>query len=257
MDNLEDNNYEEFEEQEEDRRLKVNTPSPSMITKHTSFLPNKRESILPMIISDSVLEGYNKKVISQKFTNSFNFSKLAAVSGNLNMSIGITSANRREGKTLVASNMAVSLASAYQRSTILVDLNFRNPQLHKIFNAPLEPGVVEAVTLKTVHVCPTAIDNLFLMTAGDCSKFSPGIEKTLLLRELLHTLKKEFNTVIVDMSSMLPISESSVHFVNEIDGLITVVDTKNTKKEALKKVFNHIDEKQFLGYIFNRVNEKT
>lgn len=257
MDNLEDNSYEELEESEEDRQLEVNTPSASMITRHTSFLPSKGQSILPMVISDRVLEDYDTKIISQKYTNSFNFSKLASVSGNLNMSIGITSANRREGKTLVASNMAVSLASAYQRSTILVDLNFKNPELHKIFNAPLGPGVVEAITLKTVHVRPTAVENLYLMTAGESSKFKPGIQQTLLLRELLSTLKREFNTVIVDMSSLLPISESSVHFINEIDGLITVVDTKQTKKESLKKVFNHIDEKQFVGYIFNRVKEKV
>lgn len=256
MANLENNSFEEIEDQEENNHFEVNTSS-SMITRQTSFLPAKGRNILPMVISDRVLEGYNKKIISQKFTNSFNFSKLATVSGNLNMSIGITSANRQEGKTLVASNMAVSLATAYQRTTVLVDLNFKNPQLHKIFNASLEPGVVEAVTSKTVHVSPTAIENLFLMTAGNSSKFSPSIQQTLLLRELLNTLKKEFNTVIVDMSSLLPISESSVHFVNEIDGLITVVDTRHTKKESLKKIFNHIDEKQFVGYIFNRVKDRA
>lgn len=257
MANLKDNSYEELEESEEEshRPLEVNTPSASLITRSTSFLPSKGKLILPMVISDRVLEDYDTKIISRKYTNSFNFSKLAAVSGNLNMSIGITSANRREGKTLVASNMAVSLASAYQRTTILVDLNFKNPQLHKIFNASLGPGVVEAITLKTAHVRPTAVENLYLMTAGESSKFTPGIQQTLLLRELLSTLKSAFNTVIVDMSSMLPVSESSVHFINEIDGLITVVDTKHTKKEALKKVFNHIDEKQFVGYIFNRVKE--
>lgn len=254
MDNLENSSYEEIEHQE-DQRLELNRGT--QITSRISFVPEKVSQILPMVISDDVVEYYDANTISMKYTNSFNFSKLAANYGNLNMSIGITSANKREGKTLVASNMAVSLASAYHRTTVLVDLNFKNPQLHKIFDSPIAPGVVEAVTTKTLHVFPTGFENLFLMPAGDCSAFTPGIQQTLFLREILHTLKGEFDTVILDMPSVLPISEFPVHFINEIDGLITVVDTKHTKKEALKKIYKHIDENRFVGYIFNRVNEKA
>lgn len=253
MDNLENSSYEEIEQQRVERPLQVNEGS--YITRYISFAPEKLGPTLPMIISDDLIEYYDAKTISMKYTNSFNFSKLAVLYGNLNMTIGITSANKQEGKTLVASNMAVSLASGYHRTTVLVDLNFKNPKLHKVFDAPAAPGVVETMVSKTVHVFPTGFENLYLMTAGDCSKFQPGIQQTLVLRELLYTLKNEFDTVILDMPSVLPISEFPVHFINEIDGLITVVDTKHTKKETLKKIHQHIDEKRFVGYIFNRVDE--
>lgn len=255
MDNLKNSSYEEIEQQEEDRQLQINTGS--SITRYISFAPKKIGPTLPMIISDDLMEYYDANTISMKYTNSFNFGKLAAIYGNLNMTIGITSANKQEGKTLVASNMAVSLASAYQRTTVLVDLNFKNPGIHKIFDAPIGPGVVETMISKKVHVFPTAFENLFLMTAGDCTKFQPGIQQTLVLRELLYTLKNEFDTVILDMPSVLPISGFPVHFINEVDGLITVVDAKHTKKETLKKIHQHIDEKRFVGYIFNRVDEKA
>lgn len=254
MDDLETNSYEELEQQDEDRLMEVNPGT--QIVRRMSFLPDKIGTTLPMTISDDVLEYYDASTISMKYTNSFNFSKLASIYGNLNMSIGITSANKQEGKTLVASNMAVSLASAYRRTTVLIDLNFKNPQLHKIFDAPLAPGVVEAMTDKTLHVFPTGFENLFLMTAGNYTEFSPGINHTLVLRQILYTLKGEFDTVILDMPSILPISEFPVHFVNEIDGLITVLDTKHTKQESIKKLYKHIDEKRVIGYIFNRVNEK-
>lgn len=254
MDNSKDSTYPDIRRQEEISQLGVNTGT--QITRRMSFVPEKVIQTLPMVISDDVVEYYDANTIAMKYTNSFNFSKLASIYGNLNMTIGITSANKQEGKTLVASNMAVSLASAYHRTTVLVDMNFKNPQLHKIFDAPLGPGVVEALISQTVHVFPTGFENLFLMPAGDYSDSMPGIQQTLILRKLLYTLKNEFDTVILDMPSVLPISEFPIHFINEIDGLITVVDTKNTKKEALNKIYKHIAEKQFLGYIFNRVDEK-
>lgn len=257
MDNSEIDNdmFQEIETQDEDRQIEVNKGM--QITRRMSFLPEKLAPTLPMTISDDIIEYYDANTISPKYTNSFNFSKLSAMYGDLNMTIGITSAGKREGKTLVASNMAVSLAGAYHRTTVLVDLNFKNPQLHRIFDAPIAPGVVEAMATKTLHVFPTGFENLFLMTAGNSSELAPGINQTIVLRELLYTLKNEFDTVILDMSSILPITEFPVHFINEIDGLITVVDTKQTKKETLEKIFKHIDERRFVGYIFNRVDEKA
>lgn len=247
--------YQDIEIEEEEYPLDVNHGT--QITRRMTFLPEKVAPTLPMIISDDIVEYYDANTICPKYINSFNFSRLSALYGDLNMTIGITSAGKREGKTHVASNMAVSLASAYHRTTVLVDLNFKSPQLHKIFDAPLGPGVVEAIGTKTLHVFPTGFENLYLMTAGNSSELAPGINQTLVLRELLYTLKNEFDTVILDMSSIFPISDFPIHFINEIDGLITVVDTKHTKKETLNKVYKHIDERRFVGYIFNRVDEKA
>ena len=52
--------------------------------------------------------------ISPKFYNCFNYSLLSKGSAMVSLAVGITSANPREGKTLVAANLAVSL---WQRRT--------------------------------------------------------------------------------------------------------------------------------------------
>jgi hypothetical protein len=72
----------------------------------------------------------------------------------------------------------------------------------------------------------------------------------------LFTLKNEFDFIIVDLSSVFPLEEFPVHFLNEMDGLITVVDSTNTKKEHLREIFKHVDEHRFIGYIFNRIAEE-
>ena len=212
-------------------------------------------TLVPMTITDQRLEYVDQRVVAPKYYNNFNFSKLSKQYSNLNVSLGITSANKGEGKTLVATNMGVSLAQAYRQRTVLVDLNFKNPQLHNVFGASKGPGLVEAMESRLLKVNPTRVDDLFLLTAGECNNYNPGIKDTMALREILYTLKNEFDFIIVDMSAVFPFEEFPVHFINEMDGLLSVVDTQTTRQEHLRKMYKHIDEKRFVGYIFNKFND--
>lgn len=214
----------------------------------------KSSKLLPVLISTESLTTVDPKTVALKYYNTFNFSKLAETFNNTKMTIGITSANRNDGKTLVASNMAVSLATGYKQKTLLIDMNFSHPKLHKVFGTDQYPGMAEAIAYKKVRVVPTSVNNLYLMTAGD-SKLTPGIEQTLLLRQILASLRHEFDFVIIDMGSIYPIEDFPIHFINEIDGLIGVIDSKKTKKADFKRMFKHLDESQFIAYVFNRVSK--
>lgn len=214
----------------------------------------KSADLLPVHVSTESLTTVDRKTVALKYYNSFNFSKLAEIFDNTKMTIGITSANRNDGKTLVASNMAVSLASGYKQKTLLVDMNFRHPKLHKVFGTNQCPGMAEAIANKKVRVVPTSVNNLYLMTAGN-SEMTPGIEQTLFLRQILSALRDKFDFVIIDMGSIYPIEDFPVHFINEIDGLIGVIDSKKTKKADFKRIFKHLDESHFIAYVFNRVDK--
>ncbi len=243
MDDPKSNKQEEIELSEE---VKKGLKKPSFLTDTRS---------VPVALSDKRLNYIDQQVVAPRYYNKFNFSRLSKRYKELNVSLGITSANKGEGKTLVACNMAVSLAQGYRQRTVLVDLNFENPQLHNVFGAPLGPGLTEAMEKRMLRIFPTAVDDLFLLTAG-LNSYTPGIKDTLALREIFYTLKTEYDFVIADMSSIFPFKEFPIHFINEIDGLITVVDTQNTRQEHLKKIHKYIDENRFVGYIFNKVNDE-
>ena len=212
-------------------------------------------SLVQMSISKQQLRSVDPNVIQEKFYNNFNFSKLATRTSSPKLALGVTSAKKGEGKTLVAANMAVSLARAYRQRTVLVDLNFKNPTLHKVFGGRIKPGMVEAMQHNKLCVNPTQIKNLYLLTAGDVFSYAPGIQDTIALREVLYTLKNEFDFIIVDMSSVFPLEDFPIHFINEVDGLLTVIDAQNTKKKELENIYKHIDERRFLGYIFNKFQD--
>lgn len=217
-------------------------------------LVESQPSLIPISYSDNVADRLDNKTVAKKYMNSFNFSKLSSQFKKLNLSLGITSANKKDGKTLVASNMAVSLAKGYKCKTLLIDMNFQNPQLHKVFGTSQEQGLAEALMFEMIRVVPTLVDDLFLMTAGDCETFNPDVDNTLVLRNILSSFKKEFDFVIIDMCPILPIKNFPIHYINEIDGLVSVIDAERTKKAEFAKIFRHLDENRFIGYVFNKVD---
>jgi Mrp family chromosome partitioning ATPase len=83
-------------------------------------------------------------------------------------SLVVASTGPGEGKTLVASNIAVALAQAGHRVLVL-DADLRRPRLHDVFGVALEPGLSDALagSSKVSEVLnATAVPNLSVLAAG-------------------------------------------------------------------------------------------
>jgi len=218
------------------------------------------------IIVNPVRSRYiDDNIVSSHYFNSFNYSVLAEHKNSVHLTLGVTSANRGEGKTLTASNLAVSLTLGYQRKTVLVDLNPHVPRVHEIFGAPVGPGLMEALNGGGIHVTPTPIENLSVLTAGRSNGHSAGhkikrdslplgVEHTAAFGAVIHALQEEFNFIIVDMPAM-NIREFPILFINHLDGVFVVVETRKTKRRDIEKMLHRLNKHQVLGFVFNRVQD--
>jgi Mrp family chromosome partitioning ATPase len=210
--------------------------------------------------------------VSPHFYNCFHYSMLMKDGASVNMTVGVTSANPREGKTLVAANLAVSLAVANQRETVLVDLNVQFPTLHRIFGTDQAPGLAEALSEATIQISRTQLERLYLLPAGNISsselatkyisengKNTPGVEaaptvgleQVAAFRDVLYSLRQEFEFVVVDMPAIYK-PPASLLLVHQMDGILVVVNANRTKHEDLQRMFRQVNQKQILGFIFNR-----
>ncbi len=122
----------------------------------------------------------------------------------------VTSAGAGEGKTTLASHLAASLSRA-GRKTLLVDGDLRQPALHQIFEAALEPGFSE-VLLGEVEpvdaILSTNIDGLMIMTAGQWDR---EVIQSLArdgVQGVLERLKDEFDFIVVDSHPVLSANDS-------------------------------------------------
>lgn len=229
----------------------------------------------PVIISPERGQYVDPDVVSARFYNCFHYSLLSKGNASVSLTVGITSANKGEGKTLVASNLGVSFAIASQRETVLVDLNVRSPQLHRIFGTQASPGLVEALNDPTIQISQTQIEHLYVLPMGDVilnlrsegelsfspvtpSEDGPSMEVGHLaaFRDVIYSLKQEFDFVIIDMPAMRDPS-IPVLLTNQMDGLLIVVSANRTRHEDLEKMFQRVDKTHVLGFILNRASPEV
>jgi Mrp family chromosome partitioning ATPase len=223
--------------------------------------------------------------ISPRFYNSFNFSPLSRSQTDSRFTLGITSARPGDGKTLVAANMAVSIAVAEECETVLVDLNLRHPKVHSVFGIPIGPGLNEALSDTTLMVARTAVRHLHILTAGNPAFLPAGIQyprdpwleqgkrpngksngkhhgtlrtsaMTVLagFRDILYSLQQRFEIVIIDMpcilDPMLPL-----HLTHQMHGLLLVVSATGTTRDDVIRVIQRVGKEPILGMVMNRIQE--
>lgn len=112
----------------------------------------------------------------------------------------VTSPGAGDGKSLIASNLALSLAEGGWR-TVIIDGDLRRGQLNATFNVAEGPGLVEYLdgTMLLGEVLqPTAHDNLQMIATGARHARGPELLGTPRMQQLVASLAAEYDAVIVD-----------------------------------------------------------
>src|SRR5581483_8340799 len=159
---------------------------------------------------------YNKTMVEKLVVSSAapadmleEFRRLAALLHHAQLAHGtkvlmISSATAGEGKTLTATNLALTLSQSYERRVLLIDADLRKPSVHSIFDLENAVGLIDALRdakagIKDRKVpVVTVSPRLTLLLAGGVMQ-DPA---ALLTSDLLHTLLKDasavFDWIIVD-----------------------------------------------------------
>lgn len=120
------------------------------------------------------------------------------------MSITVTSPGPADGKSLVASNLALSFAESGLR-TLLVDGDIRRGSLHTTFGVPSTPGLLDYLAGEATEeqiVRETSYDNLSMVAGGRRRARGPELLASIALPELLGKLRGLFDVVIVDSAPL-------------------------------------------------------
>jgi len=173
-----------------------------------------------------------------------------------NRSVVVTSTMPGEGKTLVASNLALSLAMAGQR-VLLIDADMRRPRLHQIFNVSQEPGLSNVIIGKTRPsevVQKTSVPNLCLLPAGYVPPNPPELLASRRFKELLEAFDNYFEWVIIDSPPAMGVTDAAVigHITS---GVLFVVGSEMTTRGAARMALEQLDAARvkYVGAVLNRV----
>jgi capsular exopolysaccharide synthesis family protein len=173
-------------------------------------------------------------------------------------SLLVTSATIGEGKSTVASFLALTLATI-KKKVLLVDADLRLPRLHKLFNHYLEEGVTEVIdgTIPLSQALkPTKHANLTLLTAGRLTRTPSDYFEAGNVGRILTGVGPRFDFVIVDSAPVLPVVDPLV-LAQSVSGVLLVVKAGVTHRDLVKQAVEVMQQAgtPVLGILLNNVKE--
>ena len=166
----------------------------------------------------------------------------------------VTSPMAGDGKSVTASNLAISLAQAGRR-VLLVDADIRTPSLGRAFGRPHHPGLVHILRdLQPLGrvVQRTAIDKLDLVAAGPEVVDPSELLVSPRFRAFLDEVRPSYDVVIIDSPPLLLVTDTSI-IGSAADGILLVVRAARTRREDAVDALEFLDlvHTPVLGVVVN------
>lgn len=171
-------------------------------------------------------------------------------------SLMVTSPNPGDGKTTVAANLAAGMALVGRR-VLLVDANFRRPELQKLFGVDGNEGFSTALSspnqLATAAKA-TKIPNLSVLPAGPKPANAAELLESDLLQRFVEKASESYDLVIFDSGALLFASES-LAMAPRVDGVVTVVRANQSSRGVLGRVRDMLKQikAENLGVVINGI----
>jgi capsular exopolysaccharide synthesis family protein len=171
--------------------------------------------------------------------------------------IMVTSPGRGEGKTTVATNLAITIARDASQTALLVDANLRWPGISCGLGMDLRPGLsdhfLRGLPVESLFVNP-GIEKLVVLPAGASQEDSVDIISSPGMQNLVGEMKSRYpdRYVIFDCPHLLGIPDALV-FTEYVDGIVLVVDEGHTSQNDLKTALGMLEGRNLLGVVLNKV----
>ncbi|MFQ5745714.1 MAG: polysaccharide biosynthesis tyrosine autokinase [Gemmatimonadota bacterium] len=147
----------------------------------------------------------------------------------------ITSPAPRDGKSMVAANLAISHASAGHR-TLLLDADTRRGRAQEMFGLPSSPGLADVLigraSLEEVQQ-ETSVDNLALLARGSSAGFSADLLEGEAMSELMDELRARYEVIVIDAPPLVA-GADAVILGGRCDAAVLVVRAGETDQELAR-----------------------
>jgi capsular exopolysaccharide synthesis family protein len=150
----------------------------------------------------------------------------------------ITSTLPGEGKSFIATNLALTFASQGQR-TAIVDCDLRKPNIQRLFRLPASKGLVEycleAASLEEV-VIKNVQPNLDVITVGGRAKNPIQLLNSKEFETLTTELAKRYDRVVFDSPPLGAVSDALNHSATARTGHLWAQDGAASSQRLIRRV---------------------
>jgi succinoglycan biosynthesis transport protein ExoP len=185
--------------------------------------------------------------------------------------LAITSASPQEGKTLVATNLAITMAQSGMK-TLLVGSDLRRPTVARIFGVETSPGLSDIVlgnshwreSLKTITdlvmgemsldeiMITPGLDNLFIITAGAVPPNPAELIESENFDRFVEEAKTEFDILIFDTAPILSAVDAAI-MGTKVDAVLLLYRVGAVSKGLLKRAISQLEQvkSHVVGVVLN------
>jgi protein-tyrosine kinase len=217
-----------------------------------------RESIAPRFKIDP---DSNSKVIIGAERNHVSleqYRRLAATLHEAQMERGlrtvmVTSAVPREGKTLTAINLALTLSGSYGRRVLLIDSDLRRPSIHDVLGVPNDKGLSDVFHSSAKELPIVQVSTLLsVLPAGRADQNPQAGLSSERLRVLLEEATERFDWVVVDTPPVGLVSDAQI-LARIIQAVVFVIRAGSTPFPLIEKAVSEVGRESIIGTVLNGV----
>lgn len=165
----------------------------------------------------------------------------------------VASAVAGEGKTLTASNLALTFSESYQKRVLLIDGDLRRPTLHSVFRLETTFGLADGLlsTSETKMLVRQISSRLAVLPAGrPISDPMAGLTSERMKR-LLDEARQSFDWVLLDTPPVMLLPDAHL-MTSMVDGVVLVVRAGSTPFELVRRASEALGRSRIVGAVLNR-----
>jgi len=165
----------------------------------------------------------------------------------------ITSTIPQEGKSMVAANLACTLALRTHQKILLLEGDLRRPSLSQRFGLGRNTGLCECLQdgrSLTMGIYHLETPDLWILPAGSAPSNALELLQSGRLSALMDKLTAWFDWIIIDSPPVLPLADTSV-WMRLADGILLVTRQGITEKRKLQRGLEALEPKKLIGALVN------
>ena len=172
--------------------------------------------------------------------------------------IGITSADRGEGKSTVAVNLTISLAQLNKR-VVLIDCDMRLPTVMSKLNLESQEGLSNFLSgmikdVPVVHVNSMGID---IIPSGAIPPDATALINSELMVTLVEMLKESYDYIVFDFPPINIVSDAML-LSKMVDGYLLVIRHGFSEYQDIGEMFRQLQfaKAKIIGFVYNGKGEE-
>ena len=172
----------------------------------------------------------------------------------------ITSAMPGEGKSTIAVNLSISI-SQNERRTILLDCDFRRPNIHKTIGVANRRGLSHLLASQELSLDDslqsTAMPNLRVLSIGELPPNPTELLSSEKMQHILQLLSEQSDMLVVDTPPITAVTDAAV-LASRMDGILLIIKPGVTRIHTARQTIEQLRRAKanLLGVVLNAVDTR-